>query len=362
MKKKRGRGKKTEKLGNKLGSNLDIKNTLENENDKDKTYTDVISMDTIITSYSNNDLSSYSNNDLILHIPSNINCENNGKTDPVPYNTGSKYSILKNTVISDLNSDLNNGLNNNLFNSKNGNIQNCENIKENRIYNDSDKNKNKNKKTFDMKKFLSGGLNKKTNIDNHVNDNSNGNFNNFGDEQHNKSLNKNSISQNGQINSFGENYEKKYIQNIKKIRYKFDNKTKWLSKTDICCLWCCHQFDTVPIAIPKKYDSSGTYHLFGCFCGFNCAGSYIFNNGNISSTYKWEYYSLLNKLYKDLSENEQYEKILLAPPRECLKMFGGFLSIDEFRCHSKSRLSTYKMIMPPMIPIVATIENSIVNK
>ena len=61
-------------------------------------------------------------------------------------------------------------------------------------------------------------------------------------------------------------------------------------------------------------------------------------------------------------KNENYEKISLAPPRECLKMFGGFLSIDEFRYESKSRLSTYKMMMPPMIPIVATIENSIVNK
>ena len=56
-------------------------------------------------------------------------------------------------------------------------------------------------------------------------------------------------------------------------------------KTDICCWWCCHKCD-VPLSLPEKlYDD--TFHVFGCFCSFNCAAAY---NVNLNDYKIWEDY------------------------------------------------------------------------
>ena len=55
------------------------------------------------------------------------------------------------------------------------------------------------------------------------------------------------------------------------------------------------------------------------------------------------------------------EKIQLAPPRETLKIFGGFYNISEFRKASNKGGKTYNIINPPMISIVPKIEENIIN-
>ena len=42
----------------------------------------------------------------------------------------------------------------------------------------------------------------------------------------------------------------------------------------------------------------------------------------------------------------------MAPPRLCLKRFGGKLSINEFRVNNTNYNSTYKLVMPPMVSII----------
>ena len=159
-------------------------------------------------------------------------------------------------------------------------------------------------------------------------------------------------------NILNQDLQKIMRNNIRKIKYSFDNNRKWLCKSNVHCLWCCHQFDTVPIAIPKKICDD-TFHLFGYFCSFNCSASYIFETSVLASN-KWEYYSLLCLLQKKITGDKSYKKINFAPPRECLKIFGGFLSIEEFR--EQFNLVDYNVMLPPMIPIESTIENSIVQR
>ena len=55
---------------------------------------------------------------------------------------------------------------------------------------------------------------------------------------------------------------------------------------------------------------------------------------------------MLNYLYTN------NETIKPALPRLALKKFGGFKTIDEFRCCNK----TYELIMPPMINILPSLE------
>ena len=40
------------------------------------------------------------------------------------------------------------------------------------------------------------------------------------------------------------------------IRWEFidaNNKKTWPMRTNSCCLWCCHKFDGIPVALPKYY-------------------------------------------------------------------------------------------------------------
>lgn len=95
---------------------------------------------------------------------------------------------------------------------------------------------------------------------------------------------------------------------------------------DICCFWCCHEFDTRPVFIPIKYEHlKEKFRVKGCFCSFNCCLSYM--NSNIK--YRGKRY-LLGHMYKIFTGNKIFD-IEPAPPREALKKFGGHLTINEFR-------------------------------
>ena len=126
-------------------------------------------------------------------------------------------------------------------------------------------------------------------------------------------------------------------------------------KTDIACWWCTCNFNTPPCFIPEKVVDN-TYYVFGCFCSFNCAASY---NVSIDDYKVWDRYSLIKKLYNTIYENNK--DILVAPPRESLKKFGGPLSIEEFRRNHEVVKKKYRMIMPPMVSIVPFIEESYVD-
>ena len=160
-------------------------------------------------------------------------------------------------------------------------------------------------------------------------------------------------------NNEDNNIENKYIKkNLKDILYEFsdsNSRNTWPLAINIRCMWCCHKFKNIPIAIPEKYINK-KFYVKGNFCSFNCAASYIFNSNMVPND-KWEKYSLLNLLRKKLTT--KCEKITLAPPRETLKEFGGFYSIDEFRQVTCDK--TYTIINPPMISIVPKIEENTYN-
>ena len=148
-----------------------------------------------------------------------------------------------------------------------------------------------------------------------------------------------------------------FKKNLKNIMYDFinaNNDKTWPEFTNIHCWWCCHSFNCTPISIPEYYKKE-KFYVSGCFCSFNCATSYNFskNDNNI-----WERYSLLNLMYKKLF-NQKFTKINMAPPREILKMFGGYMTIEEFRENSLRGDKTFTLIKPPLISIIPKIEENI---
>ena len=126
--------------------------------------------------------------------------------------------------------------------------------------------------------------------------------------------------------------------------------------TNHCCWWCCHRFTNNPIGIPIKYVDN-QFNVYGNFCSFNCALTYNFYS---DSANKWDRSSLLHLLYKKFYGLKE-SSIAYAPEREFLKMFGGYMTIDEFR-NSKTQDSTYKVTYPPITSIIAQLEETkIVN-
>ena len=149
-------------------------------------------------------------------------------------------------------------------------------------------------------------------------------------------------------------------KNLRNILYEFmdSNKEKvWPEKTNIHCWWCCHSFTNTPCSLPYQYKKN-KFHVKGIFCSFNCAASYNFSCHDNDI---YERYSLLHLMYKKLYYRK-FIKINLAPPRESLKMFGGYLDIEEFRNYCLESERLFNLIDPPLISIIPKIEETINSK
>jgi hypothetical protein len=150
-----------------------------------------------------------------------------------------------------------------------------------------------------------------------------------------------------------------FKKKLKNILYEFinaNNDKTWPETTSTYCWWCCHPFSWMPCALPEYYKKE-KFYVNGCFCSFNCTASYNFSKNDDDI---WERYSLLNLMYKKLY-NEKFIKINLAPPREILKIFGGYLTIEEFRENSFKNDKTFTVVKPPLISIIPKIEENISN-
>jgi len=138
------------------------------------------------------------------------------------------------------------------------------------------------------------------------------------------------------------------------IQYSYENvHRQWPIKTSYLCYWCCHSFDTRPFFIPTKYDSvNKIFHCYGNFCSFNCALSY----NNDTKTGNWTQNSeLLHFLHRRIYNVNV--SIKPAPPKESLNVFGGNLTIEEFR-NNFTNDTLYDVIYPPIISMISQISES----
>ena len=88
----------------------------------------------------------------------------------------------------------------------------------------------------------------------------------------------------------------------------------------------------------------GVFYIYGDFCSLECAARYA--HEHLRDYGFSEIFSLIN-LYSNIIFNKK-EKINIAPNRLLLKMFGGNLTIEEYR---SKNLSNYDINIPPIVPI-----------
>lgn len=125
------------------------------------------------------------------------------------------------------------------------------------------------------------------------------------------------------------------------------------------CWHCVHEFEGDAIGLPEKFYNN-TFYVFGMFCSFNCALKY---NYNLNDTKIWTRTSLLHMMYNQYYEQQDDDmnneitanKIQPAPPREQLTVFGGPMTIEQFRNSSHNNKS-YRIILPPMVSIMPLVE------
>jgi len=121
-------------------------------------------------------------------------------------------------------------------------------------------------------------------------------------------------------------------------------------RSDAACFWCCHTFTHRPVVLPVR-DTGEYLQVMGNFCCPECACAYLFDMRQDSHT-RWEQLALLYRVYGEACEG----KIHPAPSRQILKLFGGNLTIQEYRGLVHSYKVRVDIHLPPMVSILATMD------
>jgi len=138
------------------------------------------------------------------------------------------------------------------------------------------------------------------------------------------------------------------------IEYRVGNETMSLPESSsAACFWCCGGFEGRPIVMPT-HEENGVYTVYGNFCTMSCGLSYLLNE-HVDPQLRWERQALFHRMYKQTID------IQPAPPKECLRLFGGPLSHEQYRdiiCKNKIRVD---INLPPVISILATLDTKPVD-
>lgn len=144
--------------------------------------------------------------------------------------------------------------------------------------------------------------------------------------------NNNTNNTNASTNAIQQKVSIKDTTNHHKVLSSFigSSSKTWPTSTNLLCWWCCHPFEGVPLPCPIEYDDvRDRYKVNGVFCGWSCISAY--------SIREYSSLSLVYQMRKQF-EPDFNSEISVAPPRFCLKNFGGYMDIEKFRDHNKTTL------------------------
>jgi hypothetical protein len=124
-------------------------------------------------------------------------------------------------------------------------------------------------------------------------------------------------------------------------------------KSSISCWWCCHPFESEPVFMPTALNDKG-YKVNGVFCSYSCCYTYM----KLDPVSRQKLY-LLNFMFRDETGKKGVilDHITPAPDRSVLQMFGGPMSITEFRTSPILKVNKY-----PMTYIKTTVEKTVKTK
>ena len=152
-------------------------------------------------------------------------------------------------------------------------------------------------------------------------------------------------------NSITEDIKSETIDNVEnEIKNNYVKMYQGNHNSNIKCNWCLHECENNNIYKLPYIMKNNQIHYYGNFCCPECACAFNFNE--LNDEYVWDRYSLLNYLYCDSKS-----KISMAPSRLVLDIFGGPLSINEFRGLNDNK-QHLNIIMPPQYILCPKLEVS----
>jgi hypothetical protein len=127
-------------------------------------------------------------------------------------------------------------------------------------------------------------------------------------------------------------------------------------KTDTACFWCAHPFDWKPCILPER-EEKGIYRVYGNFCCPSCAMAYLLSE-SLDCHVRWERMALLHRIY---AKAYSTARIFPSPGRESLKVFGGPMTIEQFRATVAAGKVRVDFQVPPMVSILGSIDTKPVD-
>lgn len=112
----------------------------------------------------------------------------------------------------------------------------------------------------------------------------------------------------------------------------------------VCCFWCCHPFDHRPVGLPVRHvERKERFFLEGVFCSWACV------NAENRSRADFRMVQRSGMIYELARRWHGVRATRTAPPRLALKMFGGPMTIEEFRSPPDP---DYVLQKPPVLNVV----------
>jgi len=104
--------------------------------------------------------------------------------------------------------------------------------------------------------------------------------------------------------------------------------------TELICWWCVHSLPQHPcIHLPVRYDDKRRiFTTRGNFCSWQCAKAYAIDMNTARAGEMQMIMALMRK-----QTFGKYVPLFPAPKREALAVFGGTLSIEEFRAYGGTK-------------------------
>ena len=102
----------------------------------------------------------------------------------------------------------------------------------------------------------------------------------------------------------------------------------------VACWWCCHEIDGEELHMPCRYDPKRKhFYTYGKYCSWSCIKAHALERFGASrgSVVCGNIIVMRKQMYGVV------ESVQRAPDRYKLQMFGGDMSIDEFRNQASSR-------------------------
>lgn len=130
--------------------------------------------------------------------------------------------------------------------------------------------------------------------------------------------------------------------------------------TPVCCHHCCHPFDGLPVGMPVTYNErKNKMVLRGVYCSVRCC---LGANRELRDVRALVRPMWIRYMAKRLYGLPMKDRVRAAPPRRCLRMFGGCLTVEEFRGVAPGSEDMDIVVQTPPLLHVMPEEESILEK